>query len=357
MNILYIGHEFLDEKIGGNIGRKNHYNSLKSIYKQNLYEVFYKFTKKHSEILKNYLLLRFNGQNYQKDKEILKIIEKERIKKIIFDSSIFGNLIKKIKKKYPQIEIITFFHNIERNFYKERIKVEGITRYILLPSIIYNENLSVKYSDKLILLNKREIIELKKIYTNKLKNKRVYEIPLYLEDRYDSTKKLKKCEYDYLFIGSAFYANLHGISWFIENVLPNVTGKLVVIGKGMEVLKNKYQNSKKLEIKGTVENIDDYYYDDNLVISPIFHGAGMKTKTIEAMMFNKFVIGTSEAFVGVEKKEIINNNFGEICNTKEEFIKILKNRENKIVKKSRNLFLKKYSTERNNKKIEEIIKG
>ena len=51
----------------------------------------------------------------------------------------------------------------------------------------------------------------------------------------------------------------------------------------MEVLKEKYKDNEKLEIKGTVEDISRYYYEDNIIISPIFHGSGIKTKTIEAM--------------------------------------------------------------------------
>lgn len=199
-------------------------------------------------------------------------------------------------------------------------------------------------------MNKREIDELEKIYKNKLRNKKIYEIPLYLEDRYDPTRKLKKCDYDYLFIGSGFYANLHGVSWFVENVLPNIKGKLLVIGKGMEVLKEKYIDTEKLEIKGTVENINNYYYEENIIISPIFYGSGMKTKTIEALMFNKTIIGTSEAFVGIK-------NIEGICNTKEEFIEKIQTLKKRAKGKyiSRETFELYYSLEKNRNIIKEII--
>lgn len=350
MKILYIGYNFKDNKNGGNIVRKNHYKVLRELYGKNLYEVIIELRENLKDILKDYLTFSFNGQTKEINKKVLKTIEEKKIDKIVFDGSTFGNLVKKIKKKYPKKEIITFFHNIERNYFKERIKIEGATRYILLPSIIYNENLCVKYSDKLILLNKREIDELEKIYKNKLRNKKIYEIPLYLEDRYDPTRKLKKCDYDYLFIGSGFYANLHGVSWFVENVLPNIKGKLLVIGKGMEVLKEKYIDTEKLEIKGTVENIDNYYYEENIIISPIFYGSGMKTKTIEALMFNKTIIGTSEAFVGIK-------NIEGICNTKEEFIEKIQTLKKRAKGKyiSRETFELYYSLEKNRNIIKEII--
>lgn len=353
MKILYIGYSFKENKTGGDIVRENHYKVLKQLYEENLYEVFIEKSEKKFDIIKNYCMFSFSGQSKKIDKQVLKIIEEKKIDKVIFDGSIFGNLVKKIKKKYSSKEIITFFHNIERNYFKERVRVEGITRYFLLPSIIYNENLCVKYSDKLILLNNREVNELKKIYKNKLVNKSIYEIPLYLDDRYDSTRELKKCDYDYLFIGSGFYANIHGVSWFIENVLPNIKGKLLVIGKGMEVLKEKYQESEKLEIKGTVENIDDFYYEDNIIISPIFYGAGMKTKTIEALMFNKIVIGTSEAFVGILLDNTVKNLY--ICDSNNQFIKVLNELEITHYKKTRELYELKYSKKVNIDLIKSII--
>ncbi|WP_373213979.1 glycosyltransferase family 4 protein [Fusobacterium mortiferum] len=355
MKVLYIGYDFSDNKVGGNIGRENHYKVLKELYKENLYEVIIGLRKNTRDILSDYLTLSFNGQTKEIEQKIFKIIEDKKIDKIVFDGSTFGNLARKIKKQYSNKEIITFFHNIERNYFKERIKVEGITRSILLPSIIHNENLCVKYSDKLILLNKRDINELEKIYNDKLENKKIYEIPIYLEDRYDPTIELKKCDYDYLFIGSGFYANIHGISWFIENVLPNIEGKLLVIGKGMEVLREKYKDSEKLEIKGTVENIDEYYYEDNIIVSPIFYGSGMKTKTIEALMFNKTIIGTSEAFIGINTDRLNQNDYC-ICNIKESFIEnINKMKKIKNNNKNRKLYEENYSSRANIKLLKEIM--
>lgn len=342
MNVLYIGYDFSDDKIGGNIARKFNYKLFKEILRDNLYEVTIPMNKRKIEILKNYLTLSFNGQSKEIEKKIFEIIKEKKIDKIFFDGSLYGNIQKKIKKLYPKIELITFFQNIEKNYYLERIKVEGKSRLILLPSVIYNENLSVKYSEKLIVLNKRDLDELKRIYKKEINDKLIYQIPIYLEDSYIENKGFNKCNYDYLFIGSAFYANIYGITWFIEEVLPYIEGKLVLIGKGMEILKEKFLNNKKLEIIGTVENIEKYYYEDNIIISPIFHGSGIKTKTIEALMYNRMVIGTKEAFVGIDKEDI--EKIGVCCETKEEFIKTLTNRNNLQNKsKSREMYLKKFS--------------
>lgn len=354
--ILYVGYDFSDDKIGGNIGRKFKYELFKEMFDKNLCELFIRQNKSKKDILKNYLTLSFNGQNKNIEEKLFEILKNEKIKQIFFDGSLYGNLIKKIKKIYSDIEIITFFHNIEKNYFLERIKVEGKTRLILLPSVMYNEYLSVKYSNKLIVLNKRDLFELKRVYKKLLYQKLIYEIPLYLKDIYSSEKKIKSCEYTYLFIGSAFYANIFGISWFIEKVLPSINGKLVLIGKGMEILKEKYKNSEKLEIKGTVEEISKYYYEDNIIISPIFHGSGIKTKTIEAMMFNKLIVGTNEAFVGIKKEDI--NKIGFCCNNVDEFIEILKKLENKKIEvKSRKIYLENFSKEKIKKEFFKIFES
>lgn len=349
-SILYIGYEFCDGQNGGNVVRKAHYELLKEIYQDRLKTFLYQLDKNKIKILKNYIFFSFNGQNKKLDKKIIKLIKDERIKKVILDSSLFGNLVKKIKKFFPDIKIITFFHNIEINYFRERIKIEGKSRYLLLPSVYFNEYLSVKYSDEIILLNKRDLVELNKNY--RILNQKIHIIPIYLKDRYKKIEKEIETEYQYLFIGSAFFANLEGISWFIEEVLPNIDGNLLILGNGMEILKDRYKETRKLKIIGRVKNIDEFYYKNNIIISPIFSGSGMKTKTIEAMMFNKKIVGTNEAFIGIEKTIC-----GiELANTKEEFIEVLKNNKNLKVE-TRKIFLMKYSFEKNKNKIKEIIDG
>ena len=37
-----------------------------------------------------------------------------------------------------------------------------------------------------------------------------------------------------LFVGGAFYANQSGIRWFVENVVPEVSIKTCIVGRGLE---------------------------------------------------------------------------------------------------------------------------
>ena len=351
--MLFLSYELLDNKSGGGVVSLEIFNILNKIYDKKLNKIEISMNK--NNIIKTYLTFSYKGKTKELEEKILKLIEEKKIKKVFINGSIFGTICKKIKKIFKnEVQIIVFFHNFEIEYYLERAKVEGITRYLLIPNIYYNERLSIKNSDKLILLNSREINNLKKRYNKLLSNKKIYEIPIYLKDRYEKTKKNKKQEYYYLFIGSSFFANIQGISWFIEKILPNLDKKLVVVGKGMEILKEKYSNIKNLEIVGTVENLDEYYYDSNVVISPIFYGAGMKTKIIEAIMFNKIIVGTCESFTGI--KEI--DKIGYICNNESEFLKVLNSTNfNKKEFNSRKVYMQYYSEENILQKYVKMLKG
>lgn len=78
MNVLYIGYDFSDNKVGGNIGRKNHYKVLKELYGKNLYEVIIELRKNTKDILKDYLTLSFNGQTKELNQKIFKVIKAKK---------------------------------------------------------------------------------------------------------------------------------------------------------------------------------------------------------------------------------------------------------------------------------------
>lgn len=110
----------------------------------------------------------------------------------------------------------------------------------------------------------------------------------------------------------------------------------------MEVLKEESTYQKKnIHIIGEVEDLAPWYYYADLVVEPIFEGDGMKTKTVEAMMFGKTILGSDEAFCGYEGL----NNY--LCNTAEEFIKRItdykQNGVEKFNKEIRAIYLDKYS--------------
>ena len=156
-----------------------------------------------------------------------------------------------------------------------------------------------------------------------------------------------------LFVGINFFANVDGIKWFIDKVLPSLDCKLIIVGKGMD--QEKFVHSEKIEVKGYVEDLACYYYAADVVILPIFAGGGMKTKTAEAMMYGSPIVGTKEAFEGYEFNF---QDAGGLCNSDIEFIETINSlkkntlRRNQCSEYVRKVFLQQYSFDSSLTKLE-----
>lgn len=350
MKILYFGYDFEGPLSGGNLVKRNNFFILKEIYGNNLISYFVNTNISNCKIISDFLKLNYKGQKKEHFNSICNLIEENNCEIIFFESSLFGNLQKKIKKKFPQIKIVTFFHNVEIKYYIERVKVEGKFRIFILPSIFYNEKCTLKYSDKIILLNNRDKEKLEAIYELK---KKFHIIPIFLDENIENNIEAKNGEEYLLFIGSLFYANEYAVKWFIENVVPYIKKKFVIVGYKME--KFKYLENEQIKVIGTVKNLEKYYFENNIIVSPIFHGSGMKTKTIEALKYGKTIIGTPEAFIGIDE-EIIKK-VGYCCKTKNEFIEQINSKFplKKDAKKIKEIFDDNFSRNKALKKYKEVL--
>ena len=99
--------------------------------------------------------------------------------------------------------------------------------------------------------------------------------------------------------------------------MPSLSNyRLKIVGKGFEYKKGDLERDN-VEVIGTVDDLDPFYYEDNMMIMPIFYGAGQKVKTAEAMMYGKIILATDEALEGYDTDEVQDVYR---CNSKEEFI-------------------------------------
>lgn len=235
---------------------------------------------------------------------------------IFLNSALYGKIAQEIHKVYPQIEIIAIFHNAEFRYaiaeYKTSPFSIGLLSWILFAYIA--EMKTIKYADNYIVLSQRDLNELKKIY--KMKNAIILPMSLLDQGKVDYTLNLQKT-LRLLFVGSDFFANIDGICWFVDEVLPYVNVELFIVGNGMEKYENKF-NSDKIQLLGRVESLKEVYALVDMVICPIRVGSGMKTKTAEALMYGLPILGTQEAFVGYD--DLNPNMIGFQCDTAKEFI-------------------------------------
>lgn len=281
----------------------------------------------------------------------------ENVDFVWIDGSCYGTIAKVLKQNGYRGRVITFFHNIERYFQK-RTFIKNLLFPLYNGPLLRSETNAIMYSDKIVTLTERDASYVRKmngildvtILPSSMKD------TMEDKDGYTTQNSIAKQDFfQLLFVGSYFYANVNGLSWFVEKVLPKVNAKLIVVGAKMDKL--PFKNSEKLEIHGFVENLGEYYRKCDAVVAPIFEGSGMKTKTTEALMWGKYIIGTDESFCGFS----IDNAVGLKCNTEDDFIKnINRLSESGICRfnyPSRELYLKYYSIERSMEIIKEIVYG
>lgn len=322
-----------------------------------VYEYHYSLYKTKLDKLKNQVLGFTMGMTNDHQNDILNLINQYEIDYVIFNTSRAGCVAENVKKKRPDVKILTIFHNVEVKFCYNGFKVNHNPFSLLTIFVTWlNEKSAIKYSDSIITLNERDSASLLKLY----KRPADCIMPLCLKDRFvrENLKTLSASnEIKGGFIGSNFYANNKGIKWFCENVVSHLNCKILVIGKGFEDESEYFKNYPNIILIGTVDNIDKYYYDLDFIVSPIFDGSGMKTKTAEALMFGKYIIGTPEAFEGYKLEY---ENVGALCVSSVDFIEAIKPFERKEFKRfneySRTMYEKNYSEKKLNDILLNLIK-
>ena len=333
---------------------KHNFQTIKKIYKKNFF--FFKLKKNKiktfSEIFKSFFGF-IDGINTSSLEQIEKKIITHEIKVIFLDGSNLGACAQFIKKKFKNVRIIIYFHNIEAKFFLDSFFVNKSLKSFFIFLVNYlTEKKSIKFADNVILLTKKDSILLKKFY----KKPTIFKsqiMPLTLRSKKILFKsRVEKNNKNIIFVGGNFYGNLHGIKWFVKNVLPYINCRVIIVGKGF--LSSQFLNNKKIIFIGKVNKLDRWYANSLAVIAPIFFGSGMKTKIAESLMYGKTVFATKFALNGYEnvkkyKKIIIE------CNTSNDFIveinKFIKKKINYFNSFSRHLFNTHYSSEANYKQF------
>jgi glycosyltransferase involved in cell wall biosynthesis len=97
--------------------------------------------------------------------------------------------------------------------------------------------------------------------------------------------------------------NSFSLEWFVDHVMA-LTGKVhrfVILGSGIpERLREKISRYPAMEMTGFVEDPYPVLAAASGLIAPLFHGAGVKVKVLEALACGTPVLGTDIAFEGID---------------------------------------------------------
>lgn len=314
--ILYIGNKVEKPKTGGEICSFNNQKILQMIF-QEKYSAYFFPKESKVQILINKLFLLYPGLQLKLFKDILKTISIQKPYYVFLETAQYGVLAKKIKRKFPSVKVIVFFHNIEILYAKSYFSLKNPKSWYFYLLTTKNEREAVRYSDYRFTINLNDAQLLK----NEYKKESSACMPFSVENTVSDSdiqifllnnKKIFKREC--LFVGSNFFGNTDGLDWFIKEVLPDVDVRLTIVGNGMS---RAFKSSSKITVYDFVDDLSEFYKQTDFVVLPIISGGGMKTKTAEAMMWGKAIIGTSSAFFGYEIKDCKGIY---ICNLKEEYI-------------------------------------
>lgn len=297
---------------------KLNHDSLKKIYGEKL--VIYELIHTSPRSINDYLNIfrgYIDGVNKKTIRDLIDTIECEKFNQVFVDGSNLGGLIKPLKKIKSTIEVTTFFHNVEVKFFLGATRKNKSLHSIgVLAANYLAERKSVKFSDNLICLSKRDSKLLKKLYGKEA----THIAPMVLEDKCPSyfLRETKRTPEKFaIFVGGLFYANRAGIKWFVREVVPRIDLPLYIIGRGFDALREELEIPGKVTVVGSVDSLADWYRRAQFVIAPIFDGSGMKTKVAEALMYGKKIIGTPEAFSGYEDVVM---HAGWVCKTSDDFV-------------------------------------
>lgn len=247
------------------------------------------------------------------EKRVLDFIKKEKIDIVVFERSMFGSLMKKIKREC-QCKMWVFIENIEQQYFKNKLVHRGPVYLLPYLCVSRSERQSLGAADYIMALTERD----SRLLNEKYQVKADIILPMTFKDRYDSSQKIQeKGDKELLFIGTMFPPNYDGIKWFVENVMPEMKDyTLKIVGKNFEQKKKELERDN-VQVIGTVDDLSPYYYSNRVMVMPIFYGDGMKVKTAESIMYGKVIFASDEALEGYETDgtEGIYR-----CNTKEEYM-------------------------------------
>ena len=153
-----------------------------------------------------------------------------------------------------------------------------------------------------------------------------------------------------LFVGSLDWKpNEDSLLWFVDKVFPLIKKKndikFVIVGQNPSRKIKSLNLIDGIEVKGFVDNLEEYYSDASVSIVPLQYGGGVKIKIIESLLMKVPLIATEVSIDGIDcidQKHLL------IAKNEDEFVKaimfFLKNKDkaNEIVENGYEFAKKEY---------------
>lgn len=243
---------------------------------------------------------RIDGITSTVEKNLVRRLSNDTPDCVFIDGSNLGRLARVLRNANVKVPIVTFYHNVEARFFFDALRASPSLHALgVLVSNAIAERWATNHSDIRVMLNDRDSQLLGKVHRRQGTDL----LPMVVPDFYyvGAAKMERPLNEKYaLFVGGSFYANVEGLAWYAENIALHSPIPTIVIGRGMEAHRVRLEQWGGLCVIGEVDDLAPWYAHAQIVVAPILSGSGMKTKTAEAFMHGKPIVGTPEAFVGFQ---------------------------------------------------------
>jgi hypothetical protein len=235
-------------------------------------------------------------------KKLKDIVLKKKYFHTILESEHVGLILKNqsFKSKYIYLRV----HNNESVYFNELAKS---TKNIFSKFYYLSDSFKFKFYSKSFFSNVNRLWYISNEEAKsqiEFKNKSIH-LPSPINDPFITQSLSNKTV---LFVGSLFMKNnIEALEWYLKNVhlklLNEVGYKLIIVGGTgdikEEVFENKFKNISNVEYYFNVKNLQNYYDETTIFINPMLHGAGVKLKTINAIVNGLLLVSTSIGAEGI----------------------------------------------------------
>lgn len=276
--------------------------------------------RKDLDIVKQYVkelffVRRINKLKYLFHKKPLQVLSRKELNKVkltkqydyvILESDYVGEILN--NKTLKTRKIVLRSHNNESLYFKNLSRsTESLLRktYYSLDARKFKDYSEIIYKqvDRVWFISKKEEEE--------FSDKKGIHLPAPIN--LTSIKQQKLNTKNVLFIGSLFMPNnIEGLLWYIKNVHKevckrNINYKLIIAGSSGDVSKKKlkklFNQYDQLELILDKKILDELYAESSIFINPMLHGAGVKIKSINAIINGLPLISTSIGSEGIGLKD------------------------------------------------------
>ena len=112
-----------------------------------------------------------------------------------------------------------------------------------------------------------------------------------------------------------------------------------------------------VNLQGYIDNLEDAYKENHIIINPVFFGSGLKIKNVEALCYGKPLVTTSVGAQGIEEGS---NNAFMLCDKYEDMYhcicSLIENEElrNNLSEKAYQFALKNFTEEASYKQLKDL---